>query len=64
MLHLIYYVYICNKIALSKCTRNEENYNTFLRYFRNLKCDNLFDALSDFSASDCAAIRHESQSIY
>lgn len=48
-------------IALSKCTRNEENNNILLRYFRNFKCDNLPRTLFDFSTFNDTSIRRNSQ---
>lgn len=57
-------MYICNKIALSKSTQNEENNYTLLRYFRNLECDYLFSSLFDFSTFNDSSFGLKSQSDY
>jgi len=57
-------VYICNKIALSKSTHNEENKHILLRYFRNFERDHLSGALFDFSSFNDSPFRIESQPNY
>lgn len=57
-------MYICNKIALSKCTTNEENNLILLRYFRNFKRDDLPGSLFDFSTFNNPSFGHKSQPNY
>lgn len=64
MLRLILLVYICNLIALSKITGNEENDLIFLRYFRSFKCHVMPYSLFGFSTLNNPANRVKSQSVY
>ncbi len=55
-------MYICNKIALSKSTQNEENNDALLRYFRNFERNYLSGSLFDFSTFNHSSVRLKSQS--